>query len=166
MKFHVFIAALILVLAALLGLINSRELATVTKSHRALTQEATALGLSIGQDIGESKVLLTKRPRENRTAEASLVAKDFIAFALEMQAAKRNGEQPNEATHKRNAELGDRVHSLDPGQLETLIAEFRTSTEMDDETRTSMLNFAVTTLANDHPEAALTLLTGSQASVS
>ena len=162
MKISITIAALILALAAVFGWTDHRKLSSVTETHRALTEEAAALGLTLGQEGSEGEVLVTKRAREDKDAEAKLAAKDFIAFALEMQAFKESGEQPDEAMQERIGEFMDRMLSLDAGQLKILIAEFRASTEMDEETRNGMTAFAIMTLANDHPEAALTLFTESQ----
>ncbi len=162
MKISITIAVLILVLAAVLGWRDRRKLSSVTETHRALTEEAAALGLALGQEGSEGEVLVTKRAREDKDAEAKLAAKDFIAFALEMQSMKETGEQPDEAMQERIGVFMDRMLSLDAGQLKILIAEFRASTEMDDETRNGMTAFAIMTLANDHPEAALNLFIESQ----
>ncbi len=162
MKISIAISILILALAAIFGWNGQRTLDSVTRQHRALAKEAAALGLTIGAAGVEGQVLVTKRERADKEAEARLAAKDFIAFALEMQEYKESGEQPDEAMQERIGEFMDRMLSLDAGQLKILIEEFRASNEMEDETRTGMIAFAIMTLANDHPEAALTLFTESE----
>ena len=100
--------------------------------------------------------------REDKDVEAKLAAKDFIAYALEMKNFKESGEKMNDALRERMNDFSERMLSLDASQLKTLISEFRASTEMDDESRNGMISFAMMTLANDHPEAALALFTENQ----
>lgn len=162
MKISLAISVLILVLAAFFGLQKQNELAAATKEHRTLVEEAATLGLTIGADGSELEVLVTKRAREDKEAEARLAAKDFIGFALEMEAFKENGQQPDEATQERISGFTERMLSLDAEQLKILIEEFRASSEMEEETRTGLISFAIMTMASNHPEAALTLLTESE----
>lgn len=164
MKISITISLLILAVAAAIGWNNHRQIQVVTETHRSLADEAAALGLSIDLKNPDATPLVTKREREreDKETQARLVAKKLIAFALEMEALQKTGGQADESMQERTAEFMDLMLSLDAEQLKILIAEFRNSTEMKDDTRMGMIAFSIMTLANDHPEAALTLFTESE----
>lgn len=159
MKISLTIAVLILVFAAVLGWSDNIRLAAAAEEHRSLTAEAMVLELSIDEFSGlKGEVLVIKRMRVDKGAEAKLVAKDFIAFAAEINALQESGEGTSEAIEDRMTEYMDRMYSLDAGQLKVVIAEFRASTEINEEARTWMHDLAIMTLADHHPENALAIL--------
>lgn len=161
MKLSIAISILILLLAAAVGLNDRRKLSESRVTHAKLVAEAAEYGISSDTGKADGKDLVTKRPREDKAAVARSAAKDMIAFALEMEKFKENGGQPDEAMQRRITDFMDRMLSLDSSQIRILIAEFRASTAMDAETRDGMIVFAIMTLANDHPEAALSIFTES-----
>jgi hypothetical protein len=162
MKISIAISILILAVAAIFGWTDHQRLAAVTEIHRSLSAEAAALGLSIDLENPAGAAPVTKRPRGDRDAKARIAAKELIAFAIEMEAYKEKGDQSDGAMQDRIVEFMDLMLSLDAGQMKILIAEFRASKEMEDDTRTGMIMFAIMSLATDHPEAALTLFTESE----
>ena len=162
MKISILVSLLILGVAGIFGWKNQREITEITVTREALVAEAALLGITLDADGSPKLDRSTKRPREDKEAEAREAARDFIAFAKEMEEFKESGEQPDEATQERMMDFVDRMISLDADQLKILIAEFRASTDMEDETRNGMIMFAVMTLASDHPEAALTIFTESE----
>jgi len=161
MKISIAISILILLVAMAIGINDRQRLSEARDSHSKLLAEAAELGISIASEEGEGSALVTKRAREDREAEAKAAAMDMIAFALEMEKFKETGGQPDEAMQGRITDFMERMLSLDSSQIRLLIAEFRASTEMDAETRDGMIVFAIMTLANDHPEAALSIFTES-----
>ena len=161
MKIPVAAAILILLVAALFGTQNQQRLAVVRAGHAKLVAEAAQLGISLDSSHADDPVRITKRGREDKGAAAKLAAAEFIAFAREMEAMEKKGGPPDEAQQKRVMEIMDRMMSLDSAQLKILIAEVRATKDLKDETRQGLIGFSIMTLANDHPQAALALLTES-----
>lgn len=161
MKISVALAILILVAAAGLGWQNNQRLVTLRKSHTDLIATAASLGISLNPEDPLAAVLITKRERENNGANAKAVATEFIAFAREMEAMQKESGSPDEAGKKRMFEMMERVMALDSAGLKILIAEVRATKDLKDETRQELIGFAIMTLSNDHPQAALALFTES-----
>lgn len=161
MKISIAISTLILAVAATMGWNNHKRIQVITETHRSLMHEASARGLTIDLKNSKGAPLVTKRAREEKDAQARLVAKELIAFAIESEEVQETGEQPDELMQEKILQLMDKMLSLDAGQLKILIEEFRSNKEMKEETRTGMITFAIMTLASDHPKAALTLFTES-----
>jgi hypothetical protein len=62
---------------------------------------------------------------------------------------------------KRIMEMMEIMMSLDASQLKIVIAEVRAAGDLTDEMRQGIIGFSIMTMANDHPQAALTLFTES-----
>ena len=163
MKISIAISILILISAAFFGYANKIRLEGLLETHEKLKVEAASLGISIDSANSESDTLVTKRAREDKDAVARAAAKKLLAFAKEMEDQKRDGNhQPDEKDQERILEFMDLMLSLDASQMKILIEEFRNATDLKDESRNGMIAFAIMTLANDHPEAALSLFTESE----
>jgi hypothetical protein len=160
-KISIALSILILLVAGLFGLSNERQLTTVRESHAKLVASAAELGITIDPSHPSDVIRITKRERENKEAATKLVIQDFIAFAKEMEASEKAGERPSEAQEKRMMEMMDRLISLDTTQLKFFITSVQDATDLTDETRLGLISFSIMTLANDHPEAALTMFTQS-----
>jgi hypothetical protein len=161
MKISIAASILILLVAALFGVQNQQRLTTLRTSHAKLVVAAAQLGISVDLTHAADPVRITKRERENKDADAKLAAAEFIAFAKEMEAIEKKGGQPDEAQKKRSMAIIDRMMSLDPAQLKSLVAEIRATKDLKDETRQGIIGFSIMTLSNDHPQAALALFTES-----
>lgn len=165
MKISATISLLILLAAALIGWVGRRgELAEAEAEHTRLMSEAAALGiLRIDPDDPGKELRVTKRGRADvraeKQAEAHQVAREIIALAIEMKSLGESGKAEGEAMEERTLTLIDRMLSLDGGQLEIVIADFRASKEVDGDIRNGILSFAILTLAEEHPEKALKLFT-------
>lgn len=165
MKISAAISLLILLAAALIGWMGQRgELAEAEAEHTRLMSEAVAMGiLRMDPDDPEMELRVTKRGRADvraeKQAEAHEVAREIIAFAIEMKRLEESGKPQDEAMQERTLALIDRMLSLDGGQLEIVIADFRASKEVDGDIRNGILSFAILTLAEEHPETALKLFT-------
>lgn len=158
MKFSIALSAVILVVGAGLGWRDHQRLETARESHRLLAAEADLLGVSTAP-AETAEPLITKRERQNRDAVARNAAAEFIAFAKEMEAHEKSGT--GESLQPRIMEMMALMMSLDASQIKILIAELRASKELKDEMRRGLIGFSIMTLANDHPQAALALFTGS-----
>jgi hypothetical protein len=161
MKISIAASILILLVAALLGFHGHQRLADARETHAKLAASASEQGISIDPSRPDTNVRVTRRERVNKEADAKAIAAEFIAFAKEMEGIEKNGGQPDEGQRKRIMEFIDRMMSLDPSQLKILIAEVRKANELKDQTREGLISFSIMTLANEHPQAALAMLTDS-----
>ncbi|MEO5914166.1 MAG: hypothetical protein ABIS50_08035 [Luteolibacter sp.] len=161
MKISIALSLLILAIGATLGWQDHQRLETVRESHAKLVAEAAKSGIVVDSTHPEEGVRVTKHEREDKEKDAKKAAAEFIAFAKEMEAMQKKGGPPDEATQKKIMDFMDRMMSLDAGQLKILIAEVRANKDLKDETRQGLIGFSIMTLANDHPQAALALLTES-----
>jgi hypothetical protein len=160
MKLSIAIAIVILAAAAGFAWREQQQLSSVREQHARLLAEAAALGISPDPSRPGERVITTKRAeREDKQAAAKDAAAKFIAFAKEMEQLQESSEPPGEAMRKRIVEMMDLMMSLDASQIKTLIAELRAAKDLKDETRQGLIGFAIMTLANDHPQAALALFT-------
>jgi len=160
-KISIAASILILLLAALFGFHGQQQLVTVRETHDKLVASANQLGISIYPSRPSTPVRITKREREDKEADAKAAAVEFIAFAREMEANREKGGSTDEAQQKRQMEIMDRMMSLDSAQLKILIAEVSAAKDLKDETRGALIGSSIMTLSNDHPQAALALLTES-----
>ncbi|MEO7098417.1 MAG: hypothetical protein ABI162_03580 [Luteolibacter sp.] len=165
MKTSIALSVLILALGSAWGLHDRQLLAAALQTHAKLTAEAAQLGISIDSKNSANSVHLTKRSergeRENKDAEARLAAKEFVAFAKEMEAIEKKGGPPDDATQKRVMAFLDRIMSLDSSQLKILIAEVHATPDLKDKTRQGLIGFSIMMMASDHPQAALAMFTES-----
>jgi hypothetical protein len=160
-KISIAASILILLLAALFGFHGQQQLVTVRETHDKLVASANQLGISIYPSRPSTPVRITKREREDKEADAKAAAVEFIAFAREMEANREKGVSTDEAQQKRQLKIMDRMMSLDSAQLKILIAEVSAAKDLKDETRGGLIGSSIMTLSNDHPQAALALLTES-----
>ena len=161
MKTSIALTVLILAIGGFLGWQDHQRLVVVRASHDQLTAAATAVGITVETSTSKEGVRITKRERENKDAIARQAAADFIAFAREIEAMEKNGGPPDAKMQQRILDFMDRMMAMDASQLKPLIAEFRSAPGLKDETRQGLIGFSIMTLANDHPQAALTLFTES-----
>ena len=160
MKLSIVIAVVILAAAAGIAWHDQQRLISLREQHARLLTEAAALGISPDPDRPGERVITTKRAgREDKQAAAKDAAAKFIAFAKEMEQLQDSSESPGEAMRQRIIEMMDLMMSLDASQIKTLIAELRAATDLSDESRQGLIGFAIMTLANNHPQAALALFT-------
>ncbi|RYD42340.1 MAG: hypothetical protein EOP85_11360 [Verrucomicrobiaceae bacterium] len=158
MKFSIALSAIILAIGAVLGWQDHRRLEEVRKGHARLVAEASEAGIMTDGSGKEDGVRVTKREREDKEADARKTAADFIAFAKEMEEIEKKGGQQDEAVQKRIMSFMDRMMALDASQLKILVQEMREAEDLEDETRRGLIGFSIMTLANDHPQTAITLL--------
>lgn len=162
MKLPIALSTLILAVGAVLGWQEQQQLATVREIHEKLLAEAAQLGISIDPSHPADPILITKHgERDDKEADARHAAVEFIAFAKEMEAMEKKGEQPDKAAQQRIMTFMDRMMGLDSAQLKILITEVRNAKDLKDESRQGLVAFSIMTLAEKHPQAALALFTES-----
>ncbi len=163
MKVSVAIALLIIALTVLLGWRNHEELKRVRIEHWLVVDEAAEFGISVeeGGDIGLMMRPLERDGSVDREAEMKSFAVELIAFAKKLENREGDGGPEDEAIRQETMEMIKRFLDLDEGQLKGVVAELKKSTEIGDEIRKGIIGFSIMMLANQSPEAALTLNAGS-----
>lgn len=162
MKISITCSAIILIVGGAWGLRDQQRLNAIRERHTQLSAEAAKFGISVNLKDTETSARLTKRERADGAVEAKLAAKEFIAFALEMEAAEKSGDTTRrEAIQERITAMLERIMALDSGQLKILIDEVRAATQLKDEMREGIVGFCIMTLASDHPQSALAIFTES-----
>lgn len=161
MRTSLVITLLILLGAALAGWRQQRTLTLLRAEHEQLVAEAAALGIPAGAADAEaqsaSAAAAARRQRAARDEEAAQFAREAVAFARDLKALQERGAEMDDADRKRIFDLLDRMLGMDSAQLKVVIEAIRVDPGLDDEMRRNLLGFAITMLANDHPQAALAL---------
>lgn len=165
MKMPIAISLLILAVGTMISWNDGSRLAEVKARHDKLAEEARQQGIfpdKIHETAGGPP---PKRDRESqgrkKEDEARATAKEAIAFAKEMAAIRKSGEAPDSDMQKRMRDFMQRMISLDASQIKTLVAEVSASDELEEEARQGLLRFAIMTLSEEHPQAALAIFTES-----
>jgi len=162
MKHSISITVIILAVAAAFGWQGRRQLASVRATHDRLVEEAHALGIATGAaETGKGGVRTRHHERPDKVAAAMATAREFIALAREMEESDQLGGQPDHESMKRIVDFMDRLLSLDASQMKLVIEEFNAASDLKDETRRQFLTISIMMLANDHPRAALDVITES-----
>lgn len=157
MKTSITLSAIILAVCTALGWYNHQEFAAVRETRARLVAEAAPLGIFVDSLHGDHPIRLTKRgKRSDKNAEARLVARDLLRASKEMG---NENKSPSQATESLFTDAADRMISLDPGQLEMIIAEIEASTEVGGARHDWLVEFSIKMLANLYPRDALALLT-------
>lgn len=165
MKASLFLALLILAAGGLLGWKQHDRLVVARETHRLAVADARALGLSPESLLEDGKPPLPTKSGRTEAADKIAAARDFaaelIAFAKEMKEIEKSGEQPGADMQKRIMETLARFLDLGPAEIKAVIAELKDSPDLDDEMRRGIIGFSIMMLANDQPEAALSIFTES-----
>jgi hypothetical protein len=164
MKHTLIITAGLAVAIGLVGWRNQSRISTIQAERKSLYAEAEKLGISTGADSPDAEAGPNHRRRPDREAAAKATAAEVIAFAKEMEAIQKQGENPNTdmaGFQERVLALMDRMTSLDSVQLKALIAEFRNAPGLSDEIRQGLIGFSVMALSKEHPRTAIELFTES-----
>lgn len=164
MKASLTITAMILAVACFLGWRNQGKLEEARQARLGLEAEAQALGLEARELLKNgSSPQRMKNQREaagDKEAHAKDYARRLAAFANEMKQAQSEGEE-NPGMQRRVMAIVDEMLQLDVAQLKIVIAELRTLPDVDPDMRRGIIGFAIMTMAEDQPKAALTLFTES-----
>ncbi len=160
MKISIILSLLILAIGGLLSGWNHRRLAAVRAIQDSLVAQAAASGI-LFDPVHPDGGRVTKRDREDKETVARQTAAAFMVSARETKARLENGGDFTDELQQHHLELMDRLLSLNASQLEIAIEEFRNAPDLEDEARHSLIAYGITTLAEAHPQAALTLISES-----
>jgi hypothetical protein len=156
MKPSLAITALILAAFAAAGWWQCGAVYQLRAEQLRLVSQAAALGLQTGDGpSAKSRHRSADRPSVDREAEARTYAADLIRFVKEM------GDDPDEsdaATQEAIIAIIERMYRLDPGQIRVLLDELRQASDLPEDARQEIIGFAIESLAESRPEAAILLL--------
>jgi hypothetical protein len=166
MKIPILLTIVILAIAAMLGWRNHRELGQSRETQTRLLAEARALGLDPEAAARtDGAAAASRRPRES-AGDRAAIARDFARrlalFAREIKEIEKSGEPPPEDFQQRIFELIEEMLGLDAAQVKVLVAELRVHPELDQEMRVNIIGFAIISLADKQPRAALSLIAEAQ----
>ncbi len=156
MRNSILISLLILAVAGLFTWRLQEKISTVRASKAALVSKALAAGIPLGKNDSARS---TRPPRVDKDAEAKALAADFIAFIKEMKLTEYDGGDTDHEMQDRLGRLTARILSLNAKQLETFIVETDACEESKESFFTVQVSLALSDLAQNEPEATLTILT-------
>ncbi len=152
MKIRLAFTAMILATAAVLGWSNNQHLASAREAQTKLAAEAATLGIALDSSLPSAGGRVTKRGRERGGEDPQAIAADVFAMAKESGLSK-------DAKSKRIREIVDRVMALDLPQLKSFCTTLCAAQDLTDESRQEILRACLSELADNRPQATLTLLT-------
>jgi hypothetical protein len=143
------------------GVRENQQLTTLREQHRLITQQAADLGISVNP---ASSLVLTqsgKRQIGDASRKKRDLAELIVAYTKEQKDEQANGQRRDPAAQTRIIDLADGLLSLNGAEFKLLIDELRERRDMDDEMRQGTIYFTISMLAQQRPEAAVALVTGS-----
>lgn len=161
MKISIALSVIILAIGLATGLMHRQQLTALRQDREQLAAEAVKLGLRVESPGHSGQPHVTKRQREDRDNQTRSVSSQVTAFARAMEEHEKNGGDSDAEFQKQGMELMERLMGLDPDQLKLVIDSLRADQGLSEDTRRNMIGFSVMMLADDHPAAALSLITAS-----
>lgn len=159
MKISIALSILIVLAAGVAGWKQHESIVRIREVRHTLLTEAKELGIHVDPANPLRNSSLTKRgDRKDKSGTAKDVAREFIGFAKLMEELEAKGETPDEEQQKRMMDFMERMMSLDSVQLKIVVAELREASGLKEETRENVIGFAIMSLANRNPAAALAIL--------
>jgi hypothetical protein len=161
MKTPVALTIIVIAVGLWWGLRERSHLEEIRDRHSQLVIEAQELGIPTDASTPHHPSRNQKRLREDSGAEIREFADTLVAFAKEMEEGGESETADAESQQKRVVELIQGMLSLNGSELKLLITEMRNRTDIDDGMRSNIIGFSIMMLAQQHPESALALYTGS-----
>ena len=155
MKISIAVSILILALGAMLGWQDRQQLATLRTIQNQLTAEAAQLGSS------SEAAQVTKRERPTRATAVTLSTDEIIEMAKEMEQTSIFASSYHSACNALQLRILETLSTLDSTGLISLLTKIHADQNLNPATRSNLSYSCFTVLANDHPQAALALFTGS-----
>lgn len=156
MKWSWVIAAAVLAAGGVAAVHQHRTAAELRSEVSKLRTAAAKLGIRV-EDDPSAAAARARRQREETGRRAASIAADLRSLAAEIDRLAASGQEPDEEMHRRAMETIARLMDLDAASISQLIADLRADPSISDETRRRLISFSILTLADDHPEAAITL---------
>lgn len=157
MRSSIALALAILALGAAPGFFQQKRLGDLRRDHARLAAEASKLGIATASQDPANGPRITKRQREDMEKQTRSTSGEILAFARELDAARKNGEPRDAAFQQRALEVLSKLSDLDPSQIRSFMNALRDAPDISDETRGSLIAFAVMTLSEQHPQEAVAI---------
>lgn len=156
MKLSLAITALILVGFAALGWRQQAEVNRLSEQQAALQSKALALGLAV-EAVASGQTTRSRHADRSRAGRAPQDVKAVAADVARLLKDIKDGSLDTEEQSgvERISALVERIYQLDAAQIRILLDEFRRAPDLDDDGRRGVVGFAILTLAETHPEAAI-----------
>lgn len=162
MKLSLAVTALILVGFAALGWRQQAQVSRLREQQTALQSKALALGLTVEAAASgqATRSRHADRSRTERTPQdVKAVATDVARLLKDIKDGSLDTEEQSGV--ERISAIIERIYQLDAAQIRILLDEFRRAPDLDDDGRRGVVGFvvafAILTLAETHPEAAITI---------
>ncbi len=157
MKISLALTGLILAIGLATGWLHRQRLTGLRGQRTELVAKAQTLGISA--DLPEAeRARNTKRQREDRVASGGPLAGKFAAYAREIEANEREGDDPSEDFERRGRELMETLKGLDAAQLKTFIDALNGDAGLSESTRRNLLSGILLTILEDRPAVALEVM--------
>lgn len=155
MKISIAAAILILAIGTVIGRHDRQQLAALRITQEKLIAKAAELGSS------SNRAQLTKRERPARAAIAKLSITEVLEIAKELQRLYTSDGLNPKAIITLQLQILDNLSAWDVNELKALLAEIHTNPDLNQQARSLLSSACYTVLANDHPQAALGMITSS-----
>ncbi len=161
MKLSLALTAFILSVGLVTGLIYQKKIGVLHENRLRLLSQAVKLGIELDDGTLSRKSETARLHREERNKLTNRVTLELASFARDMEQLKKDGREPNEAFNRNCMEVLQRLVTMNPEQLETVITDLRNEVSLNEDTRCTMISSAIVMLAEDHPDTALHLISAS-----
>ncbi len=137
------------------GFRNHRQLDAANTAYRQALQQAASRKNSPNLSEKPQRVRSLDRARSQRSNDPQILAAELIA-------SMQGSDTPGNDRDRRQLMLDwqRRLSALKPSLLKEIIGEIETATGIGDETRRDLLHLLLQSLAENHPQTALELLSG------
>lgn len=162
MKYSLAITGLILAVFAAFGWRGQDALEQLREERQGLLAEAAALGLAADGEAAAGRIRhrSAARPHADRDADVVDLVGELIGLLKDLKAGV--ADKPEGSVMARITAIVERLYQLDGGQVGMLVEELRKTGDIDDEARRNVIGFAIVSLADSRPEAAVAVFAGAQ----
>lgn len=157
MKHSLALAAGILVIGFLPGIYQQKRLGDLRGDFDGLARRAEKLGVSIEGLDDPRGPRATKRQREESERAMKATSAEVIRFARELEEMRKAGGKADADFQSRSMEVLARLSELDSSQISAFIRTLRDEPGLSASTQGSLIAYAILSLSDQNPEAAITL---------
>lgn len=178
MKFSVISSLIIVGITVVIATLQGQRLGDLSDENKSLEEKAYELGVPIdGSQVAKStasngEAVAGKGEQGNNAgtvvvspemeSDAQAFTDELIAFAVKMREWQKNGGEPPASAKKEMFAFMGRFLELDPNLLPIVIAQIRSTTDLDEEEKRGIVGFSFMMLSQNAPEAALNLYINSK----
>lgn len=157
MKGSLLLTAGILVIGFTPGMLQQKRLSDLQSDHELLAQKAAKLGVVVDSSDAGNGPRATKRQREEIEKQTKATSSEVVRFAKDLEELRKAGGKPDADFQSRSMEVLAKLAELDSSQISAFIKVLREEPGLSATTRGSLIAYAILTLSDQNPEAALTL---------